>query len=689
MSLLERDRICFWLAGCAIAAAPALTCNPRTATAQAVAIVDVTVEASAAKEGEDAKRPFRLAAQSTESTEALADFDRHKKRGTWERAFKSLEKAQSSKPDAMVPRADGFYIPSRTYLRQLLATLPQNGKDAYRLFNDPEAKKLLAQAQGKDELASLTKIVNDYFITSIGDVAADRLGDLEFERGDIEQAAERWQSVLQYHPESALKRAQLLVKSGIALARAKRYGELREVIRELREKHAAETVQVGGRKVNALSHLTGLLPADSVETAKQASAALADLNFASADEPLWQFKMLSQLNAQSLANMNNDWGWGRMPAADSVPPVAVDGQRAYVNFLGFLFALDLKTGKLLWRTAKFHDIVQKLQQNQLLMPEQYGVCLLGDRLFVVARESGKVGQQQAPFVLACHEAATGKQTWSSQKVDSLKTWRMWGAPLAHGDRIYITAIKANQNRDLHVLAISAADGKLLWSAECGTYQVDETQLYYQRSSHPTLAIDGDRLLVDTHVGGVVLVDAKTGAVRWGLNYEAEAPNTQYWYNQPRPLLTVGGPLVAGGVLYVKGMRSPRLCAVQLAGPTLLFNRPVGGPAMLIGVDGDRIYMGGNEITAIDTKTQKLLWATTPIPISTPWTQAIMTKSRLYQFTPRGIFEIDKQTGDIVARHRGGDLDSLGGVLLLSKGRLVSVSNLSVTAYALNETGEAR
>ena len=591
------------------------------------------------------------------------------------------------------PAPTSFYIPSRTYLRQLLATLPQDGKDAYRLFHDPEAKKLLEEAQGKDELASLTKLVAEYFITSVGDIAADRLGDLEFERGDVEQAAERWQSVLLYHPESALKRAQLLVKSGIALARAGRWDEVRRVARELRERHANETVIVGGRTVNALAQVSALLPTETAaatsEEDKSTNRDAAEMSLPESSEPLWQFQILSQANAQALASMGNNWGWGRTPVADAVPPTVVDEDRVYVNFLGFMFALDLKSGKLLWRTAKFHDIVQKLRNNQLLMPEQYGICLVGDRLYTVGRESSKVSQQGAPFLLNCHEKSTGKQIWSSEKINTLKPWRMWGAPTASGDRVYITAIKNQQQRDLHLLAISAADGKLLWATPCGTYQVDESQLYNQRSSQPTLAIDGDRLFVDTHVGAVVLLDAKTGAVRWGLNYEAEAPNTQYWYNTPRPLMTVGGPLVENDVLYVKGMHSPRLVAVQLAGPTVLFKRPVGGPAMLIGVDSDRLYLGGDEIAAVDLKTQKLLWAT-KVPIATPWTRAIMTHDRLFQFTPRGIFEIDKANGDVMARHRGGDLDSLGGVLLLSKRTLVTVSNLSITAYALQEsTGEKK
>ncbi len=109
-------------------------------------------------------------------------------------------------------------------------------------------------------------------------------------------------------------------------------------------------------------------------------------------------------------------------------------------------------------------------------------------------------------------------------------------------------------------------------------------------------------------------------------------------------------------------------------------------AVLIGADEERLYLGGEEIMAIDLKTQKLLWAT-KVPIATDYTRPILTRHRLYQFTPRGVFEVDKETGDIVKRHRGSDLDSLGGALLLAPRSLLSVSNLSVTAYALPEQAD--
>ena len=52
------------------------------------------------------------------------------------------------------------------------------------------------------------------------------------------------------------------------------------------------------------------------------------------------------------------------------------------------------------------------------------------------------------------------------------------------------------------------------------------------------------------------------------------------------------------------------------------------------------------------------------------------------FTPRGLFELSKKTGDLRRPvFRGDDVGATGGFLLFAGKRLVTVSNKTVTAYA--------
>ncbi len=80
-----------------------------------------------------------------------------------------------------------------------------------------------------------------------------------------------------------------------------------------------------------------------------------------------------------------------------------------------------------------------------------------------------------------------------------------------------------------------------------------------------------------------------------------------------------------------------------------------------------------------------MWST-PLPQTVAWSQPLVTKNRFYQFTSRGVCEVDKASGRLVNLFRGDDLDSLGGAMFVVPGTLVTVSNVGLTAYAL---GEAR
>ncbi len=48
--------------------------------------------------------------------------------------------------------------------------------------------------------------------------------------------------------------------------------------------------------------------------------------------------------------------WESNSLSVAVPAVTIDGSTLFVNYLGHIFALDLKSGKMLWRSASFHNL---------------------------------------------------------------------------------------------------------------------------------------------------------------------------------------------------------------------------------------------------------------------------------------------------------------------------------------------
>ena len=146
-------------------------------------------------------------------------------------------------------------------------------------------------------------------------------------------------------------------------------------------------------------------------------------------------------------------------------------------------------------------------------------------------------------------------------------------------------------------------------------------------------------------------------------------------------LTVSPPQMINGILYVKGMRSSQLYAVDPLRPKLLWHRPVPKTATFIGVDDSRFYVGGEEISAYDLTTRKMVWSV-KVNLGTAYAKQLMTGNRIYHFAARGIYEIDTSTGQVTHLVRGADRDSLGGELILTPHAFLSVSNLAITAYPL-------
>ncbi len=645
--------------------------------------VNATFTPAGTADGTKITPSFTLPTQSSDVKDSVDEFQRFVKHEAWDKAFKSLETIASKTSAGYMDRSDGVLVPSKVLSRSLLAGLPSAGKNAYRVFYDAQATKLRDKAVGKAEMENLSNIVNNHLISSVGDRAADRLGDLYFEQGELEQAVSAWRSILAYCPDSQLSKAQTLVKIGTALARSGRWNEFREVEQTVRDRHASETVELGGRRVTAGEQIATLAAISQSQQPALVQGLPPDMGLPVVDEPLWQFRYQSKADP---LNPNNPFAmvdvYGRSRVNDFFIPATADDKRVYVNLFGIELGFDLETGKLLWRSGKLHQL-QLQQQRQGIIPERYAVKLVGDRLWSVARDPQQLNQHPITFALIAREPATGKEVFNSRKSQS--TWNILSEPCPSGDVLYVGASRSNQGRELVVLMLNAKDGKLLKTFNVGNHAVDQNQIYSERIAQPGFLMHGDRLFVDTNGGALVSLEPQTGAVEWGILYESPSPAVNYYSQYPMQYGS-SPPVYTAGLLFSKGMRSTRLLGVQVDGPALIWNRPVLKSAIVVGADDERIYLAGEELTAYSLKTQELVWST-QLPRTANWSVPLLTQNRLYQFTSRGICELDKRTGQLLKIFRGSDLDSFGGTLLVTPHGLLAVSNLAITAYSLSPAAQ--
>ena len=639
-------------------------------------------------------RPLQMPAASGEVKEAFDDFERFNRRGAWERATKALYAIPDAQATRFVDGTDGFIIPVARKRRAVLAGLPPEGLAAYRLFYDADAKKMLDGAEGPTEQAILEKLYSAYFLTTVGDNAADRLGDLYYEQGRFDRAADCWLAVFRERPDSDLAPALTGLKAAVALHRAGRAAEARALRGELTDRFAGEVVAIAGRKAKVAEHLRTILgdpsgprPADSAAlVGTPALAPLPDLV-----KPAWRVRFGASVTAGMTGVEKSQWEENSLSLA--VPRLAVAGSMLVANYLGNVFAVDLATGKMLWRSGSFHNVDVAAMSDHARMVDSSRYAILAGLGYVwdLSRDI-KDANYLAAAHLTCRRAENGEIAWQSSKLPDYTGIDLVGLPILADDALIVAGKSSgNNNGQEHqahqfVLAIRPHDGKLLWKTDVGSFREAQQFYYYQMSDsspQPRLTYHAGSIYIDTHVGVLVRLDAKSGRVDWGYGYRTEAVQGQsrffFRMTAPTPAPVGAPPLAFDDGLMVKGAKSDRVAVIDPDRMKVVWDRPIGRASRLLGVDETTVYLGGPDLSAFDRKTKVLRWSL-PLPGGSEDGRVLLRADGLWQLTPRGIFEVDPPTGRVRRIFRGDDGGDAGGDLILVDRWLITVSNQTISAY---------
>lgn len=664
-------------------------------------VIDMN-QVDAGGDGEPSSTPaaqgFSVRKADAPVTQALEDFVRYRDKKAWEKAFRVLEQQAELHPVGMVPAEHGFWLPYSKRVMQLLRTLPPEGRAAYRLFNDAKARQLLepldkGQLKPSEEVALLERVVTDYFITSVGDRAADRLGDAYFERGDFATAERAWRFILDCCPDTGLSELRLQIKRGTALARLGKNAEVSDLARALQQRYGDKTLTIGGQEVRATAYLASLARAAPSEAAREPATAseAADAALPQEETPAWQVRFLgeSTRNALAAALANNPFDMSGL--STFVPPAAHDGRRLYCNWLGVCFAVDLTTGKLLWRSDKFSALQESNRLQQFFFQydvNRYALTLAASRLLVTIEiPMSQFNSGDVRYRLVCRWCENGATAWTSKSLSQMGEWNFAGRPLIVGERIYIAAHK-HENTELCLLALELGTGKLCWELPLGATTAGQNRFGRSIMPQPDVILERGMLYVVTHNGALLAVNPDRGSLEWAFTCEPPRMmnmNGPWSWNpglNPPRIEARGGAIVRDGVIYFKETGGRAVYAVDPAGPALLWKRPADAEAALAGIDERRIFLLSDSLSAFDrlTPERKLLWSTS-LPVKTGSLQPILAGERCLVLTARGIFEISTAQGDRKI-FRGADSSALGGALLLAGRRLVGISNQAITAYDL-------
>lgn len=252
------------------------------------------------------------------------------------------------------------------------------------------------------------------------------------------------------------------------------------------------------------------------------------------------FSALGQITPANVKQLQAKWSVqmpGRSPL--EATPLVVDGTIYTSGQPGQVFAIDAKTGLVIWRYERRQKVVNPYQTNAY----SRGVAILGDRLFMGTLDAA----------LVALDARTGRVLWETQVADTMKGYTITQAPLAIKNEIVVGVAGGEFGIRGFIDAYDAATGKRLWRTYTipgpgepghetwsgdswqrggaptwltGSYD-PELNLLYWGVGNPGPDLNGDvRAGDDLYSCSVLALDPATGKMKW--YYQFTPGDTHDW-----------------------------------------------------------------------------------------------------------------------------------------------------------------
>ena len=151
--------------------------------------------------------------------EALLDkANRHAGDGNYRVATRLWQAVLERSGDSLYSKDEVNYFSISDQIEQILADLPPEALDIYRVTADASARQILTEAKDPNDLAALMRVAGNFFVSSEGDDAAFRLGCIYLDRHDFSGALRVFQKIVTQHPDPSVSLDEVYARIAICHA---------------------------------------------------------------------------------------------------------------------------------------------------------------------------------------------------------------------------------------------------------------------------------------------------------------------------------------------------------------------------------------------------------------------------------------------------------------------------------------
>ncbi|WP_166831529.1 outer membrane protein assembly factor BamB family protein [Thalassoroseus pseudoceratinae] len=668
---------------------------------------------------------------------AVEDFIRD---GQWSDAIEKLRQIRGDQPESLVPIRFGRYVTVDTYADLILANFPPAGLSVYRNRMDAQARRWFVEGRQHDDVELLQKVVDRAFVSSFGDDALFRLGELAWDRGEPAAARDYWQQILplpehvpavpvgkplpvRRYPDTDLPRAEILGRLVLCSVVQGRLDQARVELAVFEKTYPKAVGYLAGRDGNLAETLTEVIQAAE----KWPDLGLGDnvVSFAKNPERNTIYKEPVDVGAEL-------WSTSEWPMSEfSIitprrgefrwPPMhypVVTGDVVLMCDAENIFAFDLETGGPKWpldandpdtfAQARIYPPGEPLPQPgpnpEIVGIPRFTLTVAENRVYakmgtpitsqksnsihdidnqIVCLDLAQLNAADAGEPLAWLVNASEVRTPDDEEAGG--QWLFEGSPIVDNGRVFVTMRRSRPQTEIRVVCFDAETATQLWSHTIGAaiFNLNDRRNY---ASHNLLTVAGNTIFCSTEMGAIAALNTQDGRIRWIVTYESQAiENTDDFSDPQRIGLT---PCVFHeGLVFAAPSDSEDVMAINADTGVMQWSQRIRRTQdrilHLLGVVDDRVILSGRQIWGLDRQTGRVAYPQIPRINTPPSTgRGVIAGNVIYRPTHETIERLNTRTGrpvgqPISLRQRGGR----GGNLTIASDVLLVAESSRLVAYA--------